>query len=1621
MRESEHNSASDLERRPRSCILLVSLILSLAATIEQAAIAQPDNCPNGGIPWGGCTWPNPIQNCGCGRDNNQCRPDPTGPAAWTDPTGSGSRTTQTRRGVRSPNSGWYSALPTGYVPGCNGSLMIPGAQPPGNPSTVNPSISIRKVGTRILVDYDAPNYFCKDTGDWPPDYTCFNTVERSSDRLSLYVNGQQTPQVQAWIYYDYGTWDTGIDVPCPGTGTYTAAITYHRQDGPVPPTSTTQAYTLVIPCSTHDRGPCPAGGGGAGPGSAVAKPINVGSGDVMTTLPLFSIGQPSLPLAFNLTYHASPLSYTTVSVPTPLGAGWTHPFNQVLKPIPSTNPQRLYQLAADGREFEYTSSGSVWVASLPAELRGTVSDSGTGKYLLTDLDGTVTAFDKATGHWISTTDRWLNSITGVYDGSGRLSTITDALGRVLTLTYSGSVLQQISIPESPSPILWKFSYDSGQTVLLGIQDPIHSGGATNWRSFGYDAGNRLLSMTDDAPNPKTLEGHTYYGDGRGKTSYSEGGTRNYVLVEYGTPITGQTRVTHRIDAATNEVSIFSLSYQGGRWLPTQIDGPCATCGGASGDTQSFTYYPDNHVATVTDGLGQVTSFVYDPATGNMTSRTDAQETGFARTTTRDYAYSAWPTFWTTKTEPSVVSGSKTTTRGWSGTSETTLTMTEIGHLVGGGSESHVTTQNFDPKHRLTSSVVAQTASVNSTTTYAYFPDALPAGSDTGRLHTVTDAVNLVTTYENYDVFGTATKVTDPNSVVTKLVTDPRGRVTTRTLLGNLNDPDSNEHADYVTQYTYDLRDRLTGVTLPRLNGLTYGYEDGTNRLTETIRRGGAGNQRERLLYTLNDIGGKIQEDAQVCSSPAPTCSPSAWTTNRSEKFTFDSKNRLSAIVHPLPLPADSILYTYDANGLLASVQDERHTSPNTIYAYDALNRLTSVTQTWSGHSAVVTSYAYDAHDNLRQVTDPNLNVTTYAYDDFRRLQTQTSRVSGTTSYQYDAAGNLTSTTDGNGVVTTRIYDPANRPSSAASARQAQYYPPPPSETVLYTYDDTTPGKYGRGRLATLTDPTGNVAFAYERRGLVKSESRTVSGFSFPQSYAYDGNGNRTLIKYPSTREVNYTFDFADRPMTASSGSTWYVASPGATYAPFGPETNLPFGNGTARTATFDLRYRPVTLTGPGGASYNYTSDALGNIQTISDAVNSRTFGYDDLNRLTSANTTGSALWGAGSFTYDALGNRMGMTLGGRNVAYAYEPVGGYTTSRLVTVTESSPLSVTHDPAGNETAFGAVNSSYSLRNYLVRTGPTEYQYDGRGLRLLEVLYDPNLPPWVYTPPLSWRFFFYTPEMNLLSETNLATWATQPTPHYDYIWFNGRPIAQETVGTPSALRYTMTDHLGTPFLQTDTGGIIVWRAEYEPFGRIYAMQTGSASDQPLRFPGQEERSTAPGTSYNIFRWYRPDLGQYTQADPLELTFVKRQIPGFPGTSNLPNPYGYAAANPLGVIDPLGLKDCGAFPERRNFAKCEMFCDAQKEWAECTLRDQLHWISVGGGLVAVVGGLGAFFESKNPVVGCLVGGGLFGASFGFHYLWDRYSEALISRRQKDCALQCGTEACGRPQSCSPRRGAS
>ncbi len=112
--------------------------------------------------------------------------------------------------------------------------------------------------------------------------------------------------------------------------------------------------------------------------------------------------------------------------------------------------------------------------------------------------------------------------------------------------------------------------------------------------------------------------------------------------------------------------------------------------------------------------------------------------------------------------------------------------------------------------------------------------------------------------------------------------------------------------------------------------------------------------------------------------------------------------------------------------------------------------------------------------------------------------------------------------------------------------------------------------------------------------------------------------------------------------------------------------------------------------------------------------------------------------------------------------------------------------------------------------------------------------------------------------------------------------------------------ISDYLGTPVEAYDENGKKVWERELDIYGRvkparkdIYGKtekEIGEKTFIPFRFQGQYEDEES-GLYYNRYRYYDPELGQYTQQDPIGLS------------GGNPTLYGYVG-DPCGQTDALGL---------------------------------------------------------------------------------------------------------------------
>lgn len=984
-------------------------------------------------------------------------------------------------------------------------------------------------------------------------------------------------------------------------------------------------------------------------------------------------------------------------------------------------------------------------------------------YVNLDRDSEVTLRDGLNGSRILVDDR----LEREYDSNGRIVAYRDAATtRMVHITYDANanpvrvhdswgnwawaltdpvtrLVQSIAVEGSPTTVSYQYT--------AGKQPHTVSTAEGVFRTYEYlgvwGRGYGIVTAVRNGAG-HLLESHTYDSNQRALTSVGPSGDIDLIEFNLAGREPGE-RLTRVVWKSGRTESRY-LRAVNGQWRTVEIVNGCSTC---SGGGEVFAHDAAGNVVRQQNAAGYIDESLYDSA-GRLTSKRTALTPGtcdpatavdrcrqtpaslpsvdltptIATLTTRfEYGDANGPlqaTLIATASliDPGVERQEQFTFEAATGR---VLTSAVAGLAAAGTSQTRLTTTAyydgvegaafapggpFDsawlalPQPKFVARVDGPRLDVGDLTTLVYYPvDASVPARLRGRLAAQRNAAGHVTRFEAYDEFGNVTRVVDPNGVVTEAAFDTMGRPTATTVKGmpgcdTTADPlcstDVTTARSYLGAGSLAEEERAAGVT---------SYEYDTRDRIAAISRGPAPTDlRERITYTYDPVSGQRDSERTFAREAG------AWVEKRVELSLHDSEGRLIRQTHG---DNSAILYGYDGAGRLASIQDENHSAPNTTYDYDAGGRLAAVTQTLtSAPSGVTTSYTYDAHGNLASVTDPNGNLTSYVYNDFGEMIRQVSPVTGTTTYVYDASGNLVSTTDANGAMNTRTYDALNRPLSSVASRSGV-----PAESVSWTYDA---GALGVGRLSTMTDPTGSAAFQYDRRGLLTSEAKTIEGTTYPTTYRYDAGARRSSIGYPSGNVVSYTYDHADRPITASVGSTALVSS--AKYLPFGPATEVTYGNGTVRSVAYDARYRISTnaINGPLGtiASYAYAHDPVGNITSISDnldATYNRTFAYDDLHRLTGG-TTGTSLWGTTSYGYDSMGNLLQSTLGAETRTFTYAG----TTPKLATVAENgTSRAVAYDLAGNEEHVGAQAYSYGPRNHLTAADVLRYAYDGRGVRAI----------------------------------------------------------------------------------------------------------------------------------------------------------------------------------------------------------------------------------------------------------------------------------------------------------------
>jgi YD repeat-containing protein len=870
---------------------------------------------------------------------------------------------------------------------------------------------------------------------------------------------------------------------------------------------------------------------------------------------------------------------------------------------------------------------------------------------------------------------------GMFEASGRLMTLVDPAGASYAYEYDGpsggcvggagggcnrSNLTRISYPDGHSRT---YFYNELAQINGGSACPFSPSSGANLGGFP----GLLTGIVDE--NGTRFASWTYNCMGLATSSEHAGGVDRYTVSYPGDRVGGATSTV----VTDPRGSARTYAFQTVQGLPrnTGLTGPAGPQFGAAAQT----FDANGNTASRTDWNGNRTNYAYDLARNLETSRTEGLTSGGATTPQTRTISTQWHATFRLPTaiaEPLRITTNTYDADGTACGARGALCSKSVQPTTdANGSQGFSATASGDPRvwtylyngNGSVLSVNGPRTDATDVTTYTYYPNNDADPGKRGNVETISNGLSHTTSITAYNAHGQPLTIVDPNGLTTTMVYDARLRLTSRTA------------GSEATSYTYDGVGQLTRVTLPDGSFLEYDYDDAHRLVAMNDNLG------NRITYTLDAMGNRTAEQVR---DPANIL---AQTRTRE----FNSLNRL---FKEIGAQSQTTEYAYDNQGNVVSVKDPLNKV--TGNQYDALNRLKQVTDPGLG----VTQYGYNGLDALVSVSDPRSLVTGYAVDGLGNLTQQVSPDTGTTTNTYDAAGNLLTQTDAKGQATTYAYDALNRVTLITFHDGSKQQ---------YAYDS---GANSIGRLASITelDPanqqTYKTSYLYDQHGRALSINTEHAGVIYNVGYSYDSAGRLTSISYPSGRSVNYGFDGLGRVnqvTTTRNGETQAIVSQVA-YQPFGGVKGFTFGNGQVYTRGIDLDGRIGSYT-LGTQSFGIGYDAASRIEFIADlgnGVNTNTYGYDSLDRLTSAVTPGTPY----AYTYDAVGNRTSKSAGSTEL-YTYSN----TSNRIATV---GTRSFSFDANGSTMADGNNTYAYDVRGRMVQAtssiGATSYKVNALGQRV-----------------------------------------------------------------------------------------------------------------------------------------------------------------------------------------------------------------------------------------------------------------------------------------------------------------
>jgi RHS repeat-associated protein len=644
-----------------------------------------------------------------------------------------------------------------------------------------------------------------------------------------------------------------------------------------------------------------------------------------------------------------------------------------------------------------------------------------------------------------------------------------------------------------------------------------------------------------------------------------------------------------------------------------------------------------------------------------------------------------------------------------------------------------------------------------------------------------------------------------------------------------------------------------------------------------------------------------------------------WTTN-----TYDEASRIKEVTLPDGAKIKTDYGVSTATGLIGvtkQITDQAGKKRKGIS--DALGRMIRVIEDPSGQN-LPTDYVFDTLGNLRKTTQGEQN-RYFTFDSLGRLlrakqpeqevntalalpvaDSITGQNQWSVGYEYNENGNITKTTNADNVSVTAIYDRQNR------IIKRDYSDSTPD--VGFFYDGRGLGSipaHSNGKTTKVTSSVSENRYtSFDNLGRpLTSEQRTpfddteTIANATPKTFTYQYNLTSMVSEtYPSGQILSYEFN-VDGELSrvagqTSAGSKTYANS--FNYNSAGAITSMRLGNGKWETAGYNDRLQVMQM-GLGNSAvdtsllkleFGYGDNTQNNGSLRSQKISfsglanpfEQTYGYDDLNRLLSAEekVNNSTTWKQ-TFQYDRYGNRQfdaanTNTLSGSAPSKVTNPQINTSDNRLKKDQDNDSINdydfdkdgnVTLDATNQRFVYDAENH---LKQFFKGTNSTStpdgiYYYNGDGKRVKKI-----------------------------SSTEITV----------FVYDGGGQLAEEystaTTSSP-ATSYLTTDHLGSTRIITDGLGAVVARKDFSAFGDETAAtgQRTTALGYKAENIRQDytgyQKDDESGLEYAQARYYNSAHGRFTSIDPLTASANMKDPQTF-------NRYSYALNSPYKFTDPLGL---------------------------------------------------------------------------------------------------------------------